>query len=61
MPNDPIVDEVRKFRDQHAAKFGYDLRAIAEDARKREQQCGRQVVSLKQQTDNIDIISGQVT
>jgi hypothetical protein len=53
MPNDPIVDEVRKFRDQRAAKFGYDLRAIAEDAKKREQQSGRQVVSLvrpKQQT-----------
>jgi hypothetical protein len=46
MREDPIVSEVRRFRDERAAKFGYDLRAIAEDARKRERQGGRQVVSL---------------
>jgi hypothetical protein len=46
MREDPIVSEVRRFRDERAAKFGYNLRAIAEDARKREQQGGRQVVSL---------------
>ncbi len=46
MREDPIVEEVRKFRDERAAKFGYDLRAIAEDARKRQQQSGRQVVSF---------------
>jgi len=46
MPEDPIVNEVRKFRDQGAAKFGYDLRAIAEDSMKRERQSGRRVVSL---------------
>jgi hypothetical protein len=43
---DSIVEEVRKFRDERAAKFGYNLRAIAEDARKRQQQSGREVVSL---------------
>ena len=46
MREEPIVDEVRKHRDKRAAKFGYDIHAIAEDARKREQESKRKVVSL---------------
>jgi hypothetical protein len=34
--NDEVVDEVRAIRDAHAAKFGYDLRAIYEDLKKSE-------------------------
>ena len=33
---DPIVEEVRKYREQHAAKFNYDLDAIVRDIQKRE-------------------------
>lgn len=29
--NDPIVAEVRKFRDEHARAFNYDLDAICAD------------------------------
>ena len=29
--NDPIVNEVRKYRDEHAKKFNYDLDAIVAD------------------------------
>jgi hypothetical protein len=36
MLNDEIVDEVRDIRLAHAAKFGYDLRAIFEDLKKSE-------------------------
>ena len=36
MLNDEIVDEVRAIRDAHAAKFGYNLRAIYEDLKKSE-------------------------
>ncbi len=36
MWNDEIVDEVRAIRDAHAAKFGYDLRAIYADLKKSE-------------------------
>ena len=36
MLNDEIVDEVRAIRDAHAAKFGYDLRAIYADLKKSE-------------------------
>lgn len=31
---DPIVEEVRKYRDEHAQKFNYDLKLICEDLRK---------------------------
>ena len=29
--NDPIVEEVRKYRDEHAKRFNYDLDAICDD------------------------------
>ena len=34
--NDEIVDEIRRNREAHAARFGYDLKAIVEDLRKTE-------------------------
>ncbi len=36
MLNDEIVDEVRAIREAHAAKFGYDLRAIYADLKRSE-------------------------
>jgi len=36
MREDPIVEEVRKRREENAARFEFDVRAVAEDARKRE-------------------------
>lgn len=36
MPTDEIIQEVRKHREAHAAKFNYDLRAIYEDLKKSE-------------------------
>ncbi len=36
MLDDEIVDEVRAVREAHAAKFGYNLRAIYEDLKKSE-------------------------
>lgn len=30
---DPIIEEVRKHRDEHARKFNYDLNLICEDFR----------------------------
>ena len=46
MKDDPIVAEVRKHRQERAAKFNYDIRAMAEDARSREGKDGRPVVTL---------------
>lgn len=44
MPEDPIVAEVRKHRQERAARFGYDLRKMIEDAQRREGKDGHPVV-----------------
>ena len=36
MWNDPIVEEVRKVRNEHAKKFNYNLQAIAADLQKQQ-------------------------
>jgi hypothetical protein len=42
--NDPIVDEIRKIRDIHAARFNYDLDAIYRDIKEQENKSGRTYV-----------------
>ena len=44
--NDPIVDEVRQARAEHAERFSYDLKAIFADIRKQQQESGRDYVSF---------------
>lgn len=44
--NDPIVDEVRRIRDAHAARFNYDLDAIYRDIKEQEKASGRKFVSF---------------
>ena len=34
---DPIIAEVRAVRDQHAARFGYDVKAIFRDIQARQE------------------------
>ncbi len=46
MWNDLIVEEVRKVRNAHAKKFGYDIKAIATDLKKQQQAGKHKVVSL---------------
>lgn len=43
---DPIVDEIRKYREEHAKKFNYDLRAIFEDLKKMEAAYSDRLVKL---------------
>ena len=43
---DRIVEETRKIREEHAAKFNYDLEAIYRDLKEEEKKSGRDVVSL---------------
>lgn len=47
--NDPIVDEVRRIRDELAARFNYDLQAIYHHLKRREKEreekTGRKFVS----------------
>ena len=42
---DPIVKEVRKFREEHAKKFNYNLRSIYEDLIEQERLSGRRFVT----------------
>ena len=44
MQSDPIVAEIRLIRERLAAKFGYDVRAIGQDARQRDAVGDRLVV-----------------
>ena len=46
MSSDPIVDEIRETRERLAAQFGFDVRAIAEDVRRRDAAGDRKVVRL---------------
>jgi hypothetical protein len=46
MSSDPIVEEVRKYRDEYAKKFNYDLQAIYLDLKEQQLRSGRKVVSL---------------
>jgi len=43
---DPIVEEIRKFRDAHAKHFNYDLDAICEDLKSHQQTCGHRLVKF---------------
>ena len=46
MWNDPIVEEVRKVREEHAARFDHDLERIFRDLKEQETKSGRKVVSF---------------
>ena len=45
MWEDPIVDEIRKTREEHAARFDFDLRRIYRDLKEQEKQSARSFVT----------------
>ena len=47
---DPIVEEIRRIRNEHSEQFGYDLDAICEDYKAHQVQAGRRLVRLKPKT-----------
>jgi hypothetical protein len=47
---DPIVAEVRRIRERNAARFGYDVGRIVEDAVKRQANSGHRVVDFSDET-----------
>nr|VFJ70014.1 MAG: hypothetical protein BECKFW1821B_GA0114236_11777 [Candidatus Kentron sp. FW] len=47
MSHCPIIDEIRRYREEYAARHDYDIDKICEDVRGRLQQSGRKVVSRK--------------
>ena len=46
MWKDEIVEEIHRIREEYAKSFNYDLNAIFADLRKKQQESGREVVTL---------------
>ena len=44
MTQDAIIQEIRKYRDEYAKKFDYDIETMGRDIRKRQAQSGRKAV-----------------
>lgn len=51
MLKDELVEEVRKARQEQAARWNFDLKAILADARRRQAQSGHKVVSFATKQD----------
>ena len=47
MWEDTIVQEVRAIREEHAARFGFDVQAILADLKRHEQFSGKQYVTRR--------------
>jgi len=47
MQKDPVVDEVRLIRHAYAKRFGFDLRAMVADLRRKEQEHPDRLVSFE--------------
>ena len=45
MWRDPIVEEIRRMRDERAKKFNDDLHAICEDIRQKQISSGRTIIT----------------
>jgi hypothetical protein len=43
---DPIIDEIRRIRDEHAARHNYDIRSIVREIRQRQKESGGTYVTL---------------
>jgi hypothetical protein len=57
---DPIVEEVRKLREEHAARFNYDVDAIFDDLKRIERERAGTVVSLQpKRIGNLPEFSGR--
>ena len=45
MYSDPIIDEIRKYREEYAARFKYDIKEMVADLKRRQKESGRPAVS----------------
>ena len=47
MWEDSIVEEIRKYRDEHASKFDYDIDIIYKDLKEKEKKNNNKKITLK--------------
>jgi hypothetical protein len=52
--SDLVVDEVRRVRDEYAARFSYDLRAICHNLKEQDIRSGRKAVSYAADSSPIE-------
>ena len=55
MWKDPIVDEIRRIRETHAARFNYDLQEIYRDLKKQKKNSKRTFVSYSARNLRSDV------
>ena len=60
MWKDEIVEEIHRIREEYAKSFDYDLNAIFTDLRKKQEESGREVVTLSRKPGLTTRWSGQV-
>jgi hypothetical protein len=46
MLRDPVIDEVRRVREEEAVKYHFDVKAILAAAKRRQRRSGHKVVSF---------------
>ncbi|MFQ3618143.1 MAG: hypothetical protein SNJ57_18740 [Cyanobacteriota bacterium] len=60
MWKDEIVEEIHRIREEYAKSFSYDLNAIFADLRKKQEESGREVVTLSRKPGLTTRWSGRV-
>ncbi len=45
MPRDPIVEEMRRIKEEHAARFNYDIEAMGKSLQEEQKRSGAKIVS----------------
>jgi hypothetical protein len=45
MQRDPVVEEIRRIKEAHAARYNYDIHAMCKDLREEQNRSGAEVVS----------------
>jgi hypothetical protein len=50
--NDPVVAEVRRIREEYAAQFGYDMKLIDEDTKRRARELRARFAPRDQNEEN---------
>ena len=46
MKDDPVMEELRRVKDQLAARYGYDVRKMGKALKRQQAKSGRKVVSF---------------
>lgn len=59
MNNDPIVDEIHKYREELAAQFNYDVKAIIEYFQSLQKDTKRKVIKAPPKPDKANLKKGE--